>query len=285
MLKKLPITILAILTLVLSDKATAEHWASCDGCGASTKNFAMSIPPDQPGQSVVNVYDNETQALSAFNVMIYYDYEFRAWMRFARQTQPSADAIAFVRKTKEARDFLEDLSDLIDPITIDVPSAQVFLLGRGAYDGLISNQLFRSMSTVGMWDRFVNASVAVGAGAARVIGKTKLSPKFLVVFKDGSSILVTTYFLANNDSATQITYVPGSAKLADGTRLPETPDDIDGLVIGTNSAATANALVAWIQIISPSIVIRRQSGQRGGVKYLFQCDENECTLTAISEEK
>ncbi|MFK8053706.1 MAG: hypothetical protein AB8F65_12115 [Woeseiaceae bacterium] len=279
------LTCLTLIIALATSPASADYWASCDGCGSNARNFALGVPPDQPGFATVNVYDSAIGQLSAFSIMIYYDYEFRGWMRTARPVQPSLEALESIQIIKDATSFFADLSELVDPINVDIPSAQVFLLGRGAYDRQISEQLFGSMQAEGLWDRFVNASAAVGSAAARAIGKSELSPKFRVTFEDGSSVLITTYFLANDYGTTQIKYLEGSARLADGTTLPDSTSQINGFTLGTNNPQTAHAVVNWIGLIAPGITMRRVPARSGPVTHLFQCTKDECILTVVTIDK
>ena len=98
-----------------------------------------------------------------------------------------------------------------------------------------------------------------------------------IFFRDGSSIKIKPVVNLGNLFEPDIEPVPDTARLPDGTFLPETSDDVNGLVLGTNSVETANAVSAWIREIT-SHSIRMQQTRQSTYRYTFRCTNNECVI-------
>ena len=280
---RMMLSAIVISTLLAATAAANEYWAACDGCGNNARQFAIGVPAEQFGESTVNVYDNSENRLRTYRVTIYYDYEFRAWSRFARETLPDSAALTTVESVKLARAELASVAESTGAVVVDITDVQTFLLGQGRYDRTIADALFDAWRLNGFVERVQNAFIALSSSAARVVGNDNLNPQFQIVFQDGSTALVTTSYLANADGRTEIQFVDDSARLPDGTRLPDSPSDFDDYVVGTNDYRTIAALNLWARSMA-GLRISVQSGVGIGsdnVTYIFRCDETECVLTAI----
>ncbi|MEL7297757.1 MAG: hypothetical protein AAGJ86_08830 [Pseudomonadota bacterium] len=282
---RMMLSAIGVSTLLATSATADEYWAACDGCGDSARQFAIGVPAEQFGESTVNVYDNIDSRLRTYRVTIYYDYEFRAWSRFARETPPGTAALAMVDSVKQARTELTGIAESSGAVVVDIADVQSFLLGQGRYDRTIADALFDAWRLNGFVERVQNAFIALSSSAARVVGNDSLNPQFQIVFEDGSTALVTTSYLANADGRTEIHFVDDSARLPDGTRLPDSPSDFDDYVVGTNDYRTIAALNLWARSMA-GLNISVQSGVGIGsdnVTYIFRCDETECVLTAIQD--
>ncbi|MEN7343598.1 MAG: hypothetical protein AAAFM81_11665 [Pseudomonadota bacterium] len=276
----------AILALAAQHALAAEYWGSCDGCRQQARNFAMGIPPDAMGTSRVNIYDNTTEALSTFAVTVYFDYEFRNWSRFAQRVPSSTQATAAVDIVKSGYAAIDRFQDIAEPIIVPIPSSRDFVASNGRYDELVSQTIFESIDwDESFWQRAMNTSVAILANAASVIKRGDSDPAFLVRFEDGSTIEIQARFVIDGEIDITVQYVDDSARLADGTRLPDEPKDINNYVVVTPERDQAIALVHWVNLIAgvPTHMIDVPPIDSSGYQYIFRCSETDCVLIATRD--
>ena len=283
-LNKLIITLTLALFCMPGNASAAELWGLCTACERTAAAFAAGIPGDNLGAHTVNVIDEADGQLRSFDVTVYFDYEFRAWTRFSRPRPPSPVARATLARTRDAVHFLQTLPERLEQTTVDIADVQTFLGARGAHDGNVNEALFRSLELSGVWQRLVNSSVELASNLGQLL-RSNVNPKFRIHFNDGSSVLVTAEVIVNQISDLEISVVPGSARLPDGTALPHDSDAFDGFVASTRSVDTARALADWAILVG-GYRIHQQFNVPDGASYsyLFRCDANECVLTATLDQ-
>ncbi|MEO1419773.1 MAG: hypothetical protein AAFU66_02300 [Pseudomonadota bacterium] len=278
--KKLTFMLALALGATTNSASAADLWGVCTGCERTAAAFAAGIPGDRSGAHTVNIIDEADGQLRSFDVTVYFDYEFRAWTRFARPKTPSSAARETLTRTRDAVHFLESLPERLEQTTVDIADVQTFLGARGALDGNVNEALFRSLELSGVWQRLVNSSVELASNLGQLL-RSNVNPKFRIHFNDGSSVLVSAEVIVNQISDLEISVVPGSARLPDGTELPHDSDAFDGFVAITRNAETARALADWAILVGGYRIHQQLNVPRGATySYLFRCDANECVLTA-----
>ncbi len=205
-----------VLASAASATATAAaYWAACTDCGGSAKNFALGVPPDRQGNHIVHVYDEATASLQSFSVFIYYNYEFHGWSRVGRAIPSSVQALNLLNSVKDAQSFVSALADLADPIRVGIASVQDYLLSGGALDTQIATNLLNGLHEQGLHDRVTNAATLLLSDAGRMITQRPVEATFRAEFDDGSTMLVTATFIANNLNNPIIDSVAGSGSASD----------------------------------------------------------------------
>ena len=258
----------------------SEHWAACHDCTHYAQQFATGVPPDVLGVHRVNVYNDTTGVLRSFDVTVYLDYELRAWLRFARETRPTAAADAAIQAAVEAVQDLHELVGRAGPARPDIPDVQTFLGGNGRFDDLVRAELFGSLQLQGLMQRFLNTAVVLGSTAGQVVG-SQLRPRLRVRFNDGSAVDVEVVIVANDLDRPVLNVVPGSATLPDGSRIPTDADSVAGYLLITDNAESVAAAANWIRVLTgrPSSLTLPDHVLPGTV-FTFRCSGSECTLTA-----
>lgn len=275
-----------IATTLPGSKALADdYWAGCSGCGAAMQNFALGVPGNLRGSHVVNVYDDIHDNLQSYDVSVYYDYEFRAWSRFARRQPTSVDAMTTLASVRSAEAFAAELVDIDVSIDIETASVQDYLLSRGALDQHLATRLINGLYSRGFRDRLLDAAALLASKAGRMIARRDLEATFRVNFDDGSSMLAAAKFVANDIDNPVITYVGNSARLPDGTLLPDSNADIDTLIVATDSHETIDSIMAWVRLFEPR-TWRTIGIPRAGMghRFILTCNDIECALTAQAVE-
>lgn len=83
-----------VLLLTIEAASASDRWAYCEGCSASgASHLARSVPPDSFSSSRVHVLDTKLETLHSFHVQVFFDYEFRSWLRLATPADTSSAAL------------------------------------------------------------------------------------------------------------------------------------------------------------------------------------------------
>ncbi|MEM7612493.1 MAG: hypothetical protein AAF270_12475 [Pseudomonadota bacterium] len=280
------LTYLAGLTSI-STQAT-DYWAVCRDCAAAAKNYALGVPADELGAHRVHIYDRFHNTLTSYRVTIAFDDRRRVRVRFAQPIPtPAADRMA-LDNAKRGQAELRWLADRAEPIDAGIGSVQQFLLASDALSEHLAHRMLTSLSAQGYLDRFLKAGAAVRTAAANVLFSRNSQATFRISFNDESSVLVTAEFAADASNAVSVTYVAGSARLPDGTLLPDDTNQFDDLLIASNNPKTVDVLADWVGSTGarPIRHISVTRDQHGALpSYVLSCNEHECVVTEVHESR
>lgn len=204
----------SLIALVLCAGVRAQTWVRCDGCSdAGMRQLATNVPADRFGVSVINVIDADAESARGFRVQVFFDYEFRSWMRFATPVSLTAQANAQLQSWRTLRAGVR--AAMTASVAIDAPAVSDILTAPHSLDQPISNAL----SEFGV----PRTSISLGSLADYAFNQDEA---LAFRFNDGSRAALT--LTGWQQGALRWRYIENSMTDDTDTVLPDSDADVRG---------------------------------------------------------
>ena len=245
MIRKIVLVLGAFLVLTSGVANADEYWEACNACSLNQKKMVakQAVPLTHKARHQVYVMDFATATLMKFSVFVFYDGEVNRYVApfpISQAVDPSVSGefAAQVSAIKSAMATLRSGTKI--PETV-IPSA---------YDVILSANAQRKLSAyvndnLSIWQS-IGLPVSVPLAAlGKLVDVNFVIP---VKFADGSTLKVKLSGVSGSIGNIEylLTYVPGSARDADGNLIPDRAERAAPYVGEFGSEDAAMTMSHWI---------------------------------------